>query len=478
MEFIEREQYDVFISYAHADNELFYGAQKGLVTTFAFNLEKLLSRKLERNATIWMDHRELAGNKPLTPAIMDALGRTSVIVVIASPRYLASEWCQREREQFLQVVSQRTSAGSRVFRVEFDKIDRRQLPDEFKDTIGYQLWAEDWDDKTTRTLGFPNPLEEEYWQVLNRVAFHLSDEIKQLEHGPQVPSSNGNAKPDSNKASVFLAEVTDDLDAKRNEVKDYLEQAGHRVLPETWRAYDDLTAFETAVDRDLAQCTVFAQLLSEVAGKKPFKQSFGYPRLQYARAMKSNGLKILQWRSNGKVQLENISDFDHRALIDGPTVRAESIEDFKRAIVAAAVPVQTEQRPRTASKFVFVSSDVADRDRAEELVKIHVESRGFSYAMLPNSNDPTITRRFMETSLADCDAALVIYCATDQASVLGQVLQCRKIVNQRQPIPAIAVYDGPPPPELRDELSFRFPNLYLLDCRKDQQALEQFLDSL
>jgi len=475
------EQYDVFISYAHADNDLFYGAQKGLVTTFAFNLERLLSRKLERNAAIWLDHRELTGNAPLTPAIMEALERTSVIVVIVSPRYLASEWCRREREQFLKLVSQRTQAGSRVFKVEFDKMEGRQLPAEFSDTIGYQLWTENWDDKTTRTLGFPNPLEEEYWTRLNRIAVHLRDEIKRCEQGRSLPhdsSANENAKTDTKKVSIFLAEATDDLDAKRNEVKDYLEQAGHRVLPETWRAYDDVAAFEAAVDKDLGQCTVFAQLLSEVAGRKPFGQAYGYPRLQYARAAKRDGIKILQWRSNGKLDLQNVTDPDHRALIDGPTVRAESIEDFKRAVVAAAVPVPTEEPPSNTGKFVFVSADVADRPRAKELVKLCLDKRGFSYAMLPDSNDPTITRRFMEASLAACDAALVIYCSTDQASVLGQVLQCRKIVNQRQPIPAIAVYDGPPPPELRDELSFGFPNLHLLDCRKDLKALELFLDSL
>jgi hypothetical protein len=481
MDFTESDQHDVFISYAHADNTLFFGAKKGLVTTFAFNLEILLSRKLARNATIWMDHRELTGNKPLTPAIMDALNNTTVIVVIVSTGYLASEWCRKEREQFLKVIKERTSAGSRVFRVELDKIDRSLLPPEFNDTIGYQLWVENWDDKTTRPLGFPNPLEEEYCKVLNRIATHLSDEIKQLEHASS-PSpglgANGNGNGASPQPAVFLAEVTDDLDAKRNEVKDYLEQAGFKVLPEAWRAYDDLSAFEAAIDRDLAQCTVFAQLLSDVPGKKPFNQPYGLPRLQYERATKRNGLKILQWRNNGKLELENISDPDHAELIDGPAVRAESIEDFKRAVAAAAVPVPTEERPRSGNKFVFVSADIADRARAEALIDNCLEKRGLSYAMLPNSNDPAFTRRFMEASLADCDAALVIYCATDQASVLGQVLQCRRIINQRQPIPAIAVYDGPPPPELRDELCFGFPNLHLLDCRKDEEALERFLDTL
>ena len=481
MDFIECDHYDVFISYAHADNKLFVGAQKGLVTTFAMNLEHLLSRKLGRDANIWMDHRELKGNEPLTPAIMNGLSRTSAIVLIVSPRYLASDWCRKEREQFLKLVSQRTSAGSRVFRVDFDRIQTEQLPREFQDTIGYKFWSENWEDKTTQTLGFPDPLDEEYCRVLNRIAVHLSDEIKQLERVSSQPSdapATVAVKSNSSKGSVFLAEVTDDLDGKRNDVKDYLEQAGYKVFPETWRPYEDLSSYHAALDRDLAQCTVFAQLLSEVAGKKPFNQRSGYPRLQYARAIERNGIKILQWRSEGKLALENVSDLDHRALIDGPTVRAESIANFQQAIVAAVASPPEDERPRTDGKFVFVSADVTDRTRAEEVAERWLEKRGFSYAMLPNSNDPALTRRFLQASLEDCDAALIIYCASDQASVLGQFLQCRKIINQREPTPAIAVYDGPPPPDLRDDLSFSFPNLHLLDCRKDQKALEEFLDSL
>jgi hypothetical protein len=476
MEFTERDQYDVFISYAHADNQPFREGDEGLVTTFVRDLENYVSRKLDRDATIWMDHRELSGNQPLTPAIMGALAKTTVIVVIASPRYLASQWCRLERQKFLELVSQRTSAGSRVFRVEFDKVTR--LPDEFKDTIGYKLWLENWKDKTTRTLGFPNHREQEYWDVLNRIATHLADELTRLESAPQAPDPDSYLPPANSKGSVFLADVTDDLDSKRTGVRDYLEQAGLKVFPETWRTYDNLNAFTVATDRDLAQCSVFVQLLSEVAGKKPFNQPYGLPRLQHQRASGA-GIKILQWRNNGKLQLEDISDEDHRALIDGPTVRAESIEDFKRAVVASVLPPEPNGSPSPKpSKFVFISADIPDRSLAKELIIEALEKRGISYAMLPNSNDTAITRRFMEVSLTDCDAALVIYCVSDSASVLAQVLQCRKHINQRQPLRIIAVYDGPPPPDMRDELTFNFPNLVVLNCRTGQEALDQFLDTL
>src|SRR5713101_6992288 len=113
-------KYDAFISYAHADNVPFSGTdvKDGWVTTLAYNLKNLLSRKLERDASVWMDHRELTGNAPLTPEIMDALREAATIVVVVSPRYLASEWCGRERDSFLEFMNLRMASGSRVFRVE------------------------------------------------------------------------------------------------------------------------------------------------------------------------------------------------------------------------------------------------------------------------------------------------------------------------------------------------------------------------
>jgi hypothetical protein len=482
MAFVSGYKHDVFISYAHVDNIPLSGTdvKTGWVTTFASNLNKLLSRKLSRDASIWMDHRELSGNAPLTPAIMNALRETATFIVIVSPRYLASEWCRREREGFLRLMNERSAAGTRVFMVEIDKVEK--LPVEFTDLIGYRFWVQDWEDPIPRTLGLPvpDPRDQEYYNRLTRINYDLAEELKRLESAsvqrptdiPQITVAGASTKP-----AIFLAEVTDDLDSKREEVKDYLTQAGFGVLPETWRSYEDLAAFERAVDGEIKRCQIFAQLLSEVSGRKPFNQSYGYPRLQYERALQA-GKTILQWR-NEKLKVEDVADADHRLLLEGSTVRAEGIEEFKRALVEAASPPPPPATPPANGKFVFVSADMADRAKAKEFICQYLLERGISYAMLPTQTDPEAVRKFMEISLANCDAALVVYCATDQASVLGQVLQCRKVIAQREhPIPAIAIYDGPPSPEARDEISFRFPNLHLLNCRQDQIALEKFLDSL
>lgn len=482
MAFVTGYRNDVFISYAHADNEPLSGAQKGWVTTFAHNLNILLSRLLPTDASIWMDHRELKSNVPLTQSIMDALGQTATFVVVVSTRYLSSEWCRREREGFLRLMRARTGAGFRIFAVEMDDLKNETLPGELKDLLFRPFWVKEWDSPVARTLGLPvpNPQEQDYYTRLSRLSYELADELKRLNASADAPPHDlapACVASHTDKATIYLAEVTDDLDDRREEVKDYLHQAGHSVLPESWRQYEDLAAFEQAMDGDLARSKLFVQLLSQVPGRKPFGQPSRYPRLQYERAVQA-GKTILQWRHE-KLNVDEVTDAGHLALLETQTVRAEGIEEFKRAIVEAAKPPAPEVVRTSAGKLVFVSTDPTDRTRAEDVVRQALEKRKLSYAMLPRKGDPEVARKFMELSLTNCDAAIVVYCATDLASVFGQVLQCRKVIVQRDgPPPAIAVYDGPPPPDDKDEVSFTFPNLRFLNCRASQTALDEFLDSL
>jgi hypothetical protein len=94
MAYVAEYEHDVFISYAHVDNEPLVGVTEGWVTTLVRNLETVLRQKLgdrEHRLSIWMDH-ELAGNRPFGDDIVAALERTATLLVIASPGYITSEW--------------------------------------------------------------------------------------------------------------------------------------------------------------------------------------------------------------------------------------------------------------------------------------------------------------------------------------------------------------------------------------------------
>lgn len=481
MTFATGYEHDIFVSYAHLDNVPDEGVAQGWVTTFFQNLEKRLKQKLgSGEVSLWMDHRELVNHAPLTPQIMESLQQTATFLVIASPGYLASEWCNREREEFLRLMKQRTDSGSRIFLVELDKVEPSEFPHEFSDLIGYRFWVPEKTTGIPRTLGtpVPDPSDHEYYTQLNRICVELAVELKRIKSeytpAPSPPGESIQRQP--SQITIYLAEVTDDLDSRREEVRDYLKQANFGVLPETWQRYDDIEAFNQAIDRDLMQCAIFAQLLSGVAGKKPFGQSHGYPRLQYDRAIKC-GKPILQWR-DPSLEISKLIDKDQRDLLEGATVQAQGIEEFKRAVIEAVTPKTPAPAPQTLGKFVFVSADPIDRARAEELVS-KCWHNNVGYVMPPMVSDPAIVRQYLEVSLLNCDAALVVYCGTDPASVLGQLMQCRKILTQREPpLPALAIYDGPPPPDEKAALNLMFPNLRHLNCRLDQQDLKEFLEKL
>ena len=85
---------DIFISYAHVDNEPFAGADKGWVTTLINGLKIELGKQLGRTDaySLWMDY-QLRGNEAVTPDIDEQLNNCATLVLIFSRGYLASSWC-------------------------------------------------------------------------------------------------------------------------------------------------------------------------------------------------------------------------------------------------------------------------------------------------------------------------------------------------------------------------------------------------
>lgn len=92
---------DIFISYAHLDNEALTEEEKGWVSAFDNALQKRLGQLLGRKPDIWRD-RKLQGNDIFGDEIVAQFLKLKVMISIISPRYLESEWCRRELEEFPQ----------------------------------------------------------------------------------------------------------------------------------------------------------------------------------------------------------------------------------------------------------------------------------------------------------------------------------------------------------------------------------------
>jgi hypothetical protein len=147
MAYVPGYQHDVFISYAHVDNAQSIAGDDATrwINTLRQSLQTRIDQKLGRTdaVKIWMDRGGLAGNDPVTPSIREAISSSAVLVVIFSPGYLKSPWCQQERELFVAAVGGVEQAASRCFLVHLDEISREQWPQIFSDAIGYQFYKKD-----------------------------------------------------------------------------------------------------------------------------------------------------------------------------------------------------------------------------------------------------------------------------------------------------------------------------------------------
>jgi len=494
--YVENYKHDIFVSYALVDNEPFAGADKGWVTTLVSGLKILLGKKLGRPDafSLWMDY-ELRGHTSVTAHTIEQLESSATFVLILSPAYLASQWCRLELNAFLTQFG--TDSG-RLFVIEHDQTER---PAELADLLGYKFWlADDAGHPRTLAIPKPNPEEFQYYQRLDDLARQLTDKLKTLRQAesdrpnyransarslsngensrlletPQFPSEaafgNDSASyliPENREATlaattdaptIFLAEVSADLEEQRQDIKHSLLQQGVRILPD--KAYSFATIAQQ-LQQDLTQCRLFVQLLSD-------KTANGYPQFQYERAQSAQ-LAIFQWR-NPSLELAAVTDFSHRALLSQSTVIATDLMEFQTYILKQLQPKPANPVFDTdTDALVFVNAAPEDMSLAHQIKDI-LEANGIGYSLpleMSSYTKPADIRQYLEQNILSCDAIIVLYDNTSVVWVNEQILYCRRMQRRRdQPLKIIAVYNTPvanKPP-----LNMKLPNMQILDCPSPQ----------
>ena len=154
MVYVPNAAHDVFVSYAHNDNDPLEGeAGPGWVDHLSRQLSIQVKRRLGANQVECWTDRQLALNKPLTPELTRQVSESALLLVVMSPSYLNSDWCGRERQTFLKVAQNRLAEG-RVFIVRSLDVDRAspRYPAEFGDHDAWRFYVDDRELNATRTL--------------------------------------------------------------------------------------------------------------------------------------------------------------------------------------------------------------------------------------------------------------------------------------------------------------------------------------
>jgi len=478
MGYVSSNKPDIFVSYAHVNDDATARSGPGWVTSFVSVLKSLLAMKLGRNDAfdLWMDQR-LAGNDATTPEISGRVRDTALFLIVLSHGYMASEWCRQEMKWFQQEVGRRRKAGAPTFVVEFDKTER---PEPLVDLLGYRFWVDDRLCKAPRTLGFPRLREEgdeRYYDLLNDLCHDLVAELKRLKGS----TDEGRALPagDDSRPAVYLAEATDDLDDLRDEVRRHLTQAGLRVLPEAEYPREEY-AYRDAVGATLARSTLFVQLLSQVTGKKLAGSTKRVVALQHECALQ-RGLPVLQWHSRD-LDPDGVTNADLRRLLTGPSVVTTDVTEFKELIVRRVGQIIAPKRPDPkveldVDRLVFVNAEETDDQFARRIAEM-LSKRGIASIVPARCGSPEKDREFLVTSLLGCDGLVLIH-GTNPEWLVRQWDQFRKVKPRRtSALKAVGLCEGPPPTKHICELVL--PGAHFIDCRTglSEEQFDRFVSCL
>ena len=470
---------DLFISYAHIDNEPLTPEQQGWITRFHASLEALLSMRMGGKARIWRDNK-LQGNDVFDREIVDQFAQTAVLVSVLTPRYLNSEWCNKEVAEFCRCAEANggmvVKNKARIFKVLKAPVETQEsLPEVVRAVLGYEFFT--FEDGTPLELdsAYGEKFAQDYNRKVGKLAWDVSQLLKALEPGARDHDrdSQGPAKP-----TVYLAECSYDRKETREILEGELKRHGYIVLPDQELLRDE-EAYVAAVERLLKRCQLSVHLVGQTYGAVPDgpteKSVVVLQNELAAKRSKSDGLKRVIWVPEGtrsaQAQQQAFIDALHQdaeAQIGADLVTAD-IEGLKTAIHAILTklekpePVLPKSHATAANQaqLIYLICNEKDR-RATVPLRKFCRGLGFEVAIPAFEGDATAVREAHQQLLTNADAIIVFYGAGDEAWKRTVDNELKKMPGYRSGKPLLASYTflaDPKTTDKEDLIDMEEPNL-------------------
>jgi hypothetical protein len=458
-------RYQIFVSYAHVDNQAEAGNLDGWVTHLVRELERRISGQIGRKECVHfkIDH-QLNGHEQLDEQIRAAIRESSIFLLIGSNGYLASDWCMnQELPQFLGDFG-----GERIFIVEKMPYNRAALPRPVANRVGRAFWEEDRIRGEWRTFGDPVATaltDVKYQERINR----LSQEMAALLLAATKPNNGSGSPaevetPAKGKPAVYLAESSEDLEEDRDSVRSYLLQHNMAVFsPDRFPV--DPNQYRAELKKLLHHDgIIFAQLLSGSRGRRLAEgdDTSRCVQLQYEVAAGQH-VPIYQWRSRS-LDVETVTNENHRALLLGSDVQVTSLEEFKALLVDRA------QAP-PARVVVSRDKDVDDQLAREVLATVRELTFTADVAAITDQQD------LLEPKLRNCEALIFVHGSVQVENLRNHFKECSAVIRRRLgPPPARAILIGPPSNKPRLEFRFLKPEPINCEAGFDPDKLRDFFE--
>lgn len=498
-------EYDVFISYSHIDNQVFGASQEGWISSLHQSLEVRLSQLLGREVRIWRDQK-LQGNDFFADEIVDRFPNVATMVSILSPRYVKSEWCVREVEEFVRAgggpQGLRVGNKARIFKLVKTQIAHASHPPVLQDLLGYDFFVLDPETKRARELNQTSGSETErkYWAKLDDLAHDLADLLEAMAEDPAPAAAGapvvagGQAAPvESDGATVYLAETSYDLREERDAIRRDLQQHGHQVLPQQPLSLlaDELTH---SIPEALAQCSMSIHLLGRNYGVVPEGATRSTVDLQNELAGRRSAEADLQRLIWIPPDLET-EDERQSAFLDmirtdsaaqvGADVLETPLSNLKSTVLQKLLPEPEPSNgaPRAAGDdellHIYLVCDKRDVDDAV-LVEDLLYDRGFEVTRTIFEGEESEIRLDHQENLKTASAVILYYGAAKELWLRAKLRELQKVAGygRTEPMRAKAILVTDPPSPGKERLRTREAMILRSTAGDAATALEPFFDAL
>lgn len=428
MKYLPDFENDIFISYAHRDNEPLLEGQKGWVDSFHSVLEKRLRQLLGAETSVWRDFR-LQGNERFSDTLEEQVPKVAILVSITSPSYINSEWCNREIKLFHNSMNQtkgiKLGNKSRIFRVEKTFVPFEKYPVEIQGMSGYQFFYPAPDGRYLElNLEFASREDQvKYLMVLEDIAFHITDLLQNLKtqkDAAQSPTINTGP-------TIYLAETTSDLQEQRQNILRDLTQRGFVVLPDRdlpQNAPELIRVVREYIDRSVLSI----HLVGSKYGLVPEDADRSIVCLQHEIASETKPEHVLSrliWIPQGvamKVTEGRQKEFIEYLQINpkaqsGAELVEEPLEAFKTIIhdtldklekLSNKPSEQNIKEEEEAPARIYLVCDKAEYAACAPL-KNYLFDQGFEVVRPLREGDEAMVRQDHIENLLSCDAVLIFY---------------------------------------------------------------------
>ncbi len=456
---------DIFISYAHIDDESLIQNQKGWISEFHRALDIRLAQLLGRRPVIWRDD-SLQGNHVFDKQIVDQFSKVAIMISIITPRYVKSDWCIKEVDEFYSTcqtnIGITVSNKSRIFKVIKTPVRIDQHPEKIQGVLGYEFYNTDPGTGRVKELSqvFGQDTERLYWEKLDDLAHDISSFLEGMEHS--TTGAKSNPVTDSgvkNAGKVFLAESTYDTQTFRDSLKRELQGHGYYILPDR-----QLPLVANALNDDLKlnldEVDMSIHLLGENYGIIPEGAQKSIVEIQNdfaASYSAANAVPRFIWIPEGcepadERQVNFIDRLNSgKDGIAGADLVQGSLEDFKGVVIDKLNSLKKEEKkdePEVydeSSKVIYLICDISDIDEIRPLEDF-LFNNGYEVVIPIFEGDESGIREDHVENLKTCSAAIIFFSNANELWLRSKTRDFMKIngYGRAKPLAFKAIYIAPP----------------------------------